>query len=75
MIISLNEENRKFEVFPEEEEKILNFKQEGDISKFRLRNSNSTQEIHLSNRTGVILSIDERKKALPPEKIINLKDR
>ena len=75
MIISLNEENRKFEVFPEEDEKILNFKQEGDISKFRLRNPNSTQEIHLSNRTGVILSIDERKKALPPEKTINLKDR
>lgn len=75
MLIGFDEKSNRFEVTAEGNERILNNKHEGEISRFRIKQNENTREIHLNNQKGKILSLDERKKRLPPERIVRIPDQ
>lgn len=75
MIINFDEKSKRFEVTAERNEKIFNLKHEGGISRFRIKQDEITREVHLNNQTGEILSLDERRKRLPPERIVRIQDK
>lgn len=74
MVISFDERSDRFELTTEENEKILNIKYEGEITRFRIKQNEDTREVHLNNQTGEILPLYERQQRLPPERIVRIPD-